>query len=333
MNRTREYFLVVADTLSISRAAKILNVSHQSLSQHIKSLEQEYDIRLFDRKPGLFLTPAGEKMRRMLRQIQVVENDLKAAMKEMRESKSGTVRLGIVSGRAKVLIPAIFPRLREEFPQVDLITVDGESANFERQLTEGKLDMYLGFAPRVSEAIRWEVVMREKMYVVISHDMLDHYFKHVYPDCIESFLKDGVLLNDFSHVPFIINPRGNRVRTYLDRYMSAHDICLTYIAQTSNNDMHALLSALNIAASFCSQGVLQVAMNANFHPKSISRLYAFPIAGFDQRPEFVLAYNKHSALPRYAQCFAQYVREFFADLEEQQLQYQFADRPDGASPA
>lgn len=56
------YFLDVANTLSISQSAKDLYISPQGLSQAIKSLEKEYDTKLFDRtKNGFVLTSEGEK--------------------------------------------------------------------------------------------------------------------------------------------------------------------------------------------------------------------------------------------------------------------------------
>ena len=44
MNTSMQYFLVVAEELSISRAAERLYVSQQCVSSHIKKLEQQYRV-------------------------------------------------------------------------------------------------------------------------------------------------------------------------------------------------------------------------------------------------------------------------------------------------
>ena len=58
------YFLVTAEEMSITRAAKRLFISQQALSAHISNLEKEYGVQLFDRSPAFSLTYAGKRFRR-----------------------------------------------------------------------------------------------------------------------------------------------------------------------------------------------------------------------------------------------------------------------------
>ena len=53
------YFLLIAEELNISRAAKRAFISQQSLSKYLKHLEDSYGTALFTRKPEFALTPAG----------------------------------------------------------------------------------------------------------------------------------------------------------------------------------------------------------------------------------------------------------------------------------
>lgn len=57
-----EYFLVTVEEMNITRAAERLFISQQALSSHLKRLEDEYGVCLFDRKPSLRLTLEGEQM-------------------------------------------------------------------------------------------------------------------------------------------------------------------------------------------------------------------------------------------------------------------------------
>ena len=59
--RNLEYFLAAAEEKNITRAAKKLYISQQSLSEHIAKLEDELGVPLFERTPNLKLTYAGEK--------------------------------------------------------------------------------------------------------------------------------------------------------------------------------------------------------------------------------------------------------------------------------
>ena len=62
MNISLRYFLVVAEEMSISRAAEKLFVTQQCISSHIKKLEQLYQAELFIRRPTFQLTPEGQAL-------------------------------------------------------------------------------------------------------------------------------------------------------------------------------------------------------------------------------------------------------------------------------
>ena len=64
------YFLMLAKELNISGAAEKLYISHQCLSKYLKNLEKAYDIALFERKPFLRLTPAGEMLLKAFKDIE-----------------------------------------------------------------------------------------------------------------------------------------------------------------------------------------------------------------------------------------------------------------------
>lgn len=75
MNISMQYFMLVVEMQSISKAAERLFVTQQNLSNHIKRLEQQYGV-LFTRKPKFMLTPSGEALYETLKQIRVLESNL-----------------------------------------------------------------------------------------------------------------------------------------------------------------------------------------------------------------------------------------------------------------
>lgn len=62
------YFLAVAESLNISKAAEQLGIQQSGLSRAIHRLEQDLGQKLFQRKNiGLLLTPQGERFYRAVK--------------------------------------------------------------------------------------------------------------------------------------------------------------------------------------------------------------------------------------------------------------------------
>lgn len=73
MNQRFTAFLLAAETLSISKAAELNFVSYQCISSHIRSLEEEYGVKLFDRHPKFALTEEGCVLLASLQKIRAIE--------------------------------------------------------------------------------------------------------------------------------------------------------------------------------------------------------------------------------------------------------------------
>jgi DNA-binding transcriptional LysR family regulator len=73
--------LRVTDTGSYTRAAESLSLTQPAVSQHIRQLETEYGVRLFERSHNRFrLTPKGETMVKYARRIQALYARMEQAM-------------------------------------------------------------------------------------------------------------------------------------------------------------------------------------------------------------------------------------------------------------
>ena len=202
MNTGYEMFLLVCEEMSFSGAARRAFVTQQCLSDHIRRLEERVGVRLFERRPRLQLTPAGQTLRASLLQMQALEEELNTRLGQYNAGLRGEVRLGINSGRASVLLPRVFPAFHARFPHVKLFVVNRETREMEKMLREGELDLFLGLNTRLEESFHVQPLGLEKLYLMLPAALLEQRFGGSWPDRLEA-LSGGADLRDFQDIPFV----------------------------------------------------------------------------------------------------------------------------------
>jgi len=122
-SRQLEYFRAVARELHFTRAAAALNMAQPALSQHIRKLERQLGLTLFERdRHGVALTPAGaallEHAERILADIAAVDDELH----DWAQGVRGVIRLGAARGVMPRLARVLArPLYRHVFPQTTFV--------------------------------------------------------------------------------------------------------------------------------------------------------------------------------------------------------------------
>lgn len=114
-------FQVVAQELSISRAAARLHLSQPAVSQAIKRLEEQLGAALIERRgPRFLLTQSGIETLRVAGQVQEHFSQLDAALERSADQVVGKVRILTVSGIHCPAYDAFLAQLHRDYPGITL---------------------------------------------------------------------------------------------------------------------------------------------------------------------------------------------------------------------
>ena len=117
-----EMFATVARLRNLTRASAELNVSQPALTQQLKNLEKEYQLKLYKKGgKGVELTEAGKILlkyvKRILKQHEKVKRRLSAATAS---NKAQSLTIGGSYSPSAVLLPSLMARFKKSHPQVEL---------------------------------------------------------------------------------------------------------------------------------------------------------------------------------------------------------------------
>ena len=135
------YIVALARERHFGRAAEACFVSQPTLSVAIKKLEEELDLRLFERGASeVSVTPLGEQI---VRQAQVVLEQA-GAIKEIarlgKDPLAGPLRLGVIYTIGPYLLPDLVKQAIERVPRMPLVLQENFTARLLEMLRSGELD-------------------------------------------------------------------------------------------------------------------------------------------------------------------------------------------------
>lgn len=142
-------FIAVAREGSFTKAAAQLGVSQSALSQTVKELEARLGIRLLTRTTrSVAPTEAGERMMLTIApRLEEVENEL-AALSELRDKPSGTLRLTASEHAANSIL---MPKLAKLLPDYPDIKVEINSENRLIDIVEQRYDAGVRLGEQVAK--------------------------------------------------------------------------------------------------------------------------------------------------------------------------------------
>ena len=193
-------FLVAAQTLNFSEAARRLNMSQPSVSQHIQTLESRFGCDLFKRKGRhLTLTDEGEALLPLTRQMVNMSINIEETMASLHGSVHGHLVIGCCTTAGRFLLPKLLAKFRVAHPHVQVTCHVTDQETAMRMLSEGKLHLAVASDRDVAKDAEYIRFLTDPVVLVVPPD--------------HPWAKRGVIEpEDLREVDFIFREEGSGTR-------------------------------------------------------------------------------------------------------------------------
>lgn len=172
--RGLRYFLAVAQELHFGRAAARLNISQPPLTEHVKRLESELGVLLFERtKRSVKLTPAGVALLHEARRVLGDIEGLRTVVRVAQSGETGLLRAGFMSSAPFARARELYACLARDLPGVSVIWNGLTTSEQILSLRAGRIDIGLLHLPADTAGLEVRPVVRDRLVLAVhvSHPM------------------------------------------------------------------------------------------------------------------------------------------------------------------
>lgn len=228
-------FCAAARVHSISRAAQELGLGQPTVTTHIKKLEEELGMVLFDRvKRPIQLTLAGDRLSTIATPL-IEGIDSLAAMTSVAEER-GPVQIASTPDIIPHTLIRVVRVFLARFPQVHLRIRSGTRAEVLQLVKDGEVDLGVVQHPEKSEGLDFQGLF---LYERVLITPLDH-----------PLLKEPLTsLDQIVRYPLILMGRGTYTRTILEEEFRRKGMEYDIIVELDSMDMIKRYVALGMGIS------------------------------------------------------------------------------------
>ena len=196
--RQLRYFVAVAEEGNVGRAARRLNVSQPPVSRQIHTLEYEIGAELLVRTPkGVELTEAGKVFYKHAQKVLSLSSSALDHTRAAHRGELGRLDVAYFGSTIYRTVPILLRAFHQRNPQIEISLTrmgKGEQIN---AIREGRIHIGFGRYYNQAEGITIEPISKEPLFAAV-------------PVSSKLAEKDSVRFADFSALPLVLFPAGDR---------------------------------------------------------------------------------------------------------------------------
>ncbi|MGN7415756.1 LysR family transcriptional regulator [Paenibacillus sp. SAF-068] len=199
----------------MTSVAELLGIKQPTVTFHMKSLEEEMGVRLFESRSGkTFLTEAGQALLHYSVKINALTQEARRVVKEYDSLYRGTLHIGASYVPATYLLPSILNTFSQEFPGIRIVLSVKPSPVIREMLIRQQIDLgVISSEPFVGPALQAETLCEDDLVLICSpqHELAQ---------------KDVLTPDHIAQIPFALHGNESSTRRLTNQWLVQHDIRL-----------------------------------------------------------------------------------------------------------
>lgn len=190
-------FYTVALYLNFTKAAEELFISQPAVTKNIKELEQEFDIRLFDRiSSKVTLTAAGNVLLLYVKQLIELDKSLRFDLNKLNNKYAGELKLGASTTIGQYLLPTILAKFHQLYPDIQITLLNDNTQKIEQALQNKEIELGVVEGMSLNSHLKYTHFVRDEI-VAVAHKSQP------------LFAKDEITLDELKSTPLVLREYGS----------------------------------------------------------------------------------------------------------------------------
>ena len=305
-----EYFLAGAEDRSFTAASYRLYVSQQSLSEHIKKLEEEIGTKLILRKRPLELTEAGQIFAEGARSILNTRSAMLRDITDTLNHDERKLTISVSAFEAPPFLPEFLSFFSSQYPNIDLNVIKRADSTISETMDGVNFHFSL---PPLSDRLEHYYFIRNDYACIVTRQSL---MQRIYGDEWEAVAKELRRTGDLNVVPelpfTILKDFSGKIAAVTQMLFDAFGFKPVVSFQSDNGELNSAFcrrgDGARIGAFFHMHSRFEDALDDEKNP-----MLLFPLRTKRESLPLVISYQKSHTLNPVEKSFISCFRDFLAD--------------------
>jgi DNA-binding transcriptional LysR family regulator len=238
-----EIFIYAAESLSFSEAAKQLHLSQPTVSYHVKALEKQLGVTLFERTgSGLQLTESGRVLLPWAQKLYHQSNEMQDMISALKSDVMGQLRIACSTTAGKYVLPQLAARFCQRYPRIHVNILRCTSENVVPQLLLNEANLGVVSYEVKDDNLEYQKFFEDSISLIVSRN---------HPWAFRKMIEPEELIDE----PLIIRESASGTRRVMLSELAKFDISiddLNIFMELGNAEAIVRMVADGYAVSFVS---------------------------------------------------------------------------------